>query len=144
MTPDDLVMVRRSWTELRRRRASFLERLAAAVGSDVEPATAADRARRLVAAADELVDVLATPSVLAARAQAIGAAWPPTVALPRLDVDGTAWRRAAAEICPHWSDAHDAAWHRAWLLLGDVLAEESLAPFDGPWRVRAVPSSPPT
>jgi hypothetical protein len=144
VTPDDLTMVRRSWTDLRRRRASFLERLEAALRSVAEPATAGEQARRLIDAADMLVDVLATPSDLAARARAIAAAWPPTTALPRLGVDGVAWRRAASEVCTPWSDADDAAWYHAWLLLADVLAEDSLAPFDGPWRVRAVPSLPPT
>lgn len=137
-------MVRRSWTELRRRRASFIEQLEVAVGSVVGPASAAEHARRLVEAADDLVDALATPSALAARARAIAAAWPSTAALPRLEVDGLAWRRAAAELCRPWSDALDAAWHHAWLLLADVLAEDSLAPFDAPRRVREVPSSPRT
>ena len=93
MTPDDLTAVRRSWTELRRRRAAFLERLDAALGSIGGPSDGG-RAGRLVAAADELVDVLATPSDLAARARTIVTAWPPTIGLPRLDVDAIAWRRA--------------------------------------------------
>jgi hypothetical protein len=139
MTPDDLAMVRRSWTELRRRRAIFLERLEAALGALTEPATAAGRAGRLVEAADELLDALATPSDLARRARTLAAAWPPTMALPRLDIDGVAWRRAASEVCQAGSDSDDAAWHRAWLLLADVLAEDSLAPFDGPPIVRDVP-----
>ncbi len=144
MTPDDLTMVRRSWTELRRRRALFLERLEAALGSVGEPATAGEQAHRLVEAADELLDSLATPSDLAGRARALAAVWPPTTPLPRLDIDGVAWRRAASEVCPTCSDADDAAWHRAWLLLADVLAEDSLAPFDGPTNGCDVPPPPPT
>ncbi|MET0909893.1 MAG: hypothetical protein ABWZ99_10505 [Ilumatobacteraceae bacterium] len=144
MTPDDLAMVRRSWTELRRRRAPFLERLEAALCSTGDPATAGDQARRLVDAADELLDSLATPSELAGRARALAAVWPPTMPLPRLDVDGAAWRQAAAEVCPTCSAADDLAWHRAWLLLADVLAEDSLAPFDVPRRARDVPPDPPT
>ena len=144
MTPDDLTMVRRSWTELRRRRVLFLQRLEAALGSTEEPATAGERARRLVDAADELLDSLATPSDLAGRARAIAAVWPAAVPLPRLDIDGVAWRRAASEVCPTCSAADDAAWRRAWLLLADVLAEDSLAPFDGPPTARDVPPLPPT
>lgn len=144
MTPDDLMAVRRSWTELRRRRTQFIQRLEATIASTTEPASAGEHARQLVEAADELVDLLATPSELAAQARAIVAAWPAAVALPRLDVDGVAWRHAAAAACPDWSDADDAAWRRAWLLLGDVLAEDSLAPFDGPPAGRVVPTSPPT
>jgi hypothetical protein len=132
MTPDDLALVRRSWTELRRRRALFLERLEAVLGSLAEPTTAGPRAGRLLEAADELLDSLATPSDLGGRARTLAAAWSPTTPLPRLEVEGLAWRRAASETCPSWSAADDAAWHRAWLLLADVLAEDGLAPFDRP------------
>ncbi|MET0908604.1 MAG: hypothetical protein ABWZ99_03975 [Ilumatobacteraceae bacterium] len=145
MTPDDLLTVRRSWTEIRRRRASFVERLEAALDSIAGPATAAAvHARQLIAAADELVDVLATPSELATRARAIVAAWPPEAELPRLGVDEMAWRRAASEVSTSWSEADDLAWHHAWLLLADVLAEESLTPFDAPSGARDVPPPPPT
>ena len=142
MTPDDLVLVRRSWTELRRRRPAFHERLGAALATIADAATAGDRARRLIDAAGVLVDTLATPSDLALRARRIAADWPATTALPRLGVDGVAWRRAASEVCPGWSDAEDAAWHHAWLLLADVLAADSLAPFGGP--VPGDGSPPPT
>jgi len=144
MTPDDLALVRRSWTELRRRRALFLERLEAALGPPGQPATPGEQARRLVEAADELLDSLATPSDLAGRARALAAVWPATTPLPRLDIDGVAWRRAASEVCPTCSEADDAAWHRAWLLLADVLAEDSLAPFDGPRTANDVLQPPPT
>ena len=144
MTSDDLTMVRRSWTELRRCRALFLERLEAALGSIGARATAGERAQRLVEAADELLDSLATPSDLAGRARAVAATWPPTMSLPRVDLDGVAWRRAVSEVCPTCSAADDAAWHRAWLLLSDVLAEDSLAPFGGLPSVPDVPPLPPT
>jgi len=132
MTPDDLLLVRRSWTQLRRRRRLFLERLEAVLGRCGEPASAGASACRLVEAADELLDSLATPSDLAGRARVLAAAWPSTTPLPRLGVEGLAWRQAAADVCPSWSPADDAAWHRAWLLLADILAEDALAPFDGP------------
>jgi hypothetical protein len=145
MTPDDLALVRRSWTGLRQRRDIFLERLQVELlGSIAERETAAERARRLVDAADELLDSLATPSDLAVRARAVAAAWPTTTPLPRLDIDAVAWRRAAAETCPARSDSDDAAWHRAWLLLTDVLAEDSLAPFHGPPIIPDVPLPPAT
>lgn len=132
MTPDDLAQVRRSWTELRRRRAPFLERLESALGAFAEPATAGEDAGRLIEEADELVDLLATPSALTAKARTLTAAWPPGTVPPRPGVEGMAWRRAASEVSSTWSEADDAAWHRAWLLLADVVAEDSLAPFDGP------------
>jgi hypothetical protein len=144
MTPDDLVMVRRSWTELRRRRALFLERFEAALGSIGDPATAGDDARRLVRAADELLDTLATPSDLASRARALAGEWPATTKLPRAGVEGVAWRCAASETCTAWSGADDAAWHRAWLLLAEVLAEDSLAPFGEPAPFTDRASFPPT
>ena len=145
MTPDDLAMVRRSWTELRRRRNLFLERLEAVLGSGLEPAAAGESACRLVDAADELLDSLATPSDLAGRARALAATWPRATPLPRLGIEGVAWRRAASEVCPSWTQDDDAAWHRAWLLLADILAEDTLAPFDGArTTARFVPASPST
>ncbi|MET0662759.1 MAG: hypothetical protein ABWZ42_06485 [Ilumatobacteraceae bacterium] len=145
MTPDDLAMVRRSWTELRRRRNLFLERLEEVLGSVLEPAVAGESACRLVEAADELLDSLATPSDLAGRARALATAWPPTTPLPRVGIEGAAWRRAASETCPSSTQDDDAAWHRAWLLLADVLAEDALAPFDGPRGPACfVPPPPPT
>jgi len=143
MTPDDLATVRRSWTELRRRRNLFLERLEAVLGAVLEPAAAGECACGLVDAADELLDSLATPSDLAGRARALAATWPPTTPLPRLGIEGAAWRRAASEVCPSWTQDDDAAWHRAWLLLADILAEDTLAPFDGARATaRFVPESP--
>jgi hypothetical protein len=121
MTPEDLELVRHSWTELRRRRAVFVERLAAALATMSDPATAGERADRLVGAADDLLDALATPSELAERARVLAVAWPTATPLPRLAVDGVAWRRAAAAVCRPWTQVDDAAWHRAWLLLDDLL-----------------------
>jgi hypothetical protein len=36
---------------------------------------------------------------------------------------------AAREVCPSWSAHIELAWQRAWLLLSEELAEESLSPF---------------
>ena len=129
MTPDDLAVVQRSWTQLRARRARFLERLEAAFSIVFDPTTAGDHARRLLETADELVGLLATPSLLAAQARAVTATWGADVAVPNIDVDGAAWMRAAGEVCPSWSSGDELAWHHAWLLLDDVLAEGTLAPF---------------
>ena len=38
---------------------------------------------------------------------------------------------AARKACPDWTIVEDRAWRQAWLLLSDVLAEESLSPFAG-------------
>ena len=143
MTPDDLAMVRRSWTELRRRRALFLERLEAALGSVGEPATAGEqrpsarRGRRR------------TPRLAgdAERPRRAGPGDRRRVALRRRRCRGstsTGWpggERRRRSVRPG-RDADDAAWHRAWLLLADVLAEDSLAPFDGPPTGRDVPPPP--
>lgn len=131
MTPDDLVLVERSWTELRAHRPLLLERLAEALPADAHGGSADAHARRLLDATAALVDLLATPSHLAAAARAIAVSWG-TAPTPRVDVDGVAWMRAAREVCPTWSSSDDVAWRRAWVLLADVLAEESLAPFAGP------------
>jgi hypothetical protein len=129
MTPDDLMLVRRSWTTIRQRRAAFVARLAAAIDSTAD----ADRyARRVVEAADELIDLLATPSALGVRARAIADTWPPALPLPRPEIDGAAWRQAASEVCAPWTSRDDEAWHRAWLLLFEVLAADALDPFEPP------------
>ena len=129
MTPDDLDTVQRSWTHLREHRTSFLDRLAVALAGRLDAAAAAGHARRLVDATDELIDLLATPSHLARRAHEIVSSWVPGAAAPDLDIDGAAWLSAAAEVSPTWSGEDVAAWRRAWLLLGDVVAAETLAPF---------------
>lgn len=135
MTPDDLAVVERSWTELRARRPQLLEHLAGALPAGAEPDTPLARARRLFDATNELVGLLDTPSRLATHARAVAATWDVGAATPRYDVDGDAWMRAAGEVCPSWSIDDELAWRRAWLLLADVLAEESLAPFGKPLSV---------
>ena len=122
--------MQRSWTELGRRRLRFLDQLEAALSLVVGPATAAHHARLMLAAADDLVHLLGTPSQLAARVAAISEGWPVSALRPHLDLDGAAWRRAASKICTGWTDEDEAAWRRAWLLLADVVAEIGSTPFD--------------
>jgi hypothetical protein len=132
MTPDDLVMVRQTWAVLRRRRAEFLEQLEAALDASTCSTSAGDHARLLVDGAEALLDSLETPSQLRARVRALAVAGPPEAALPCCGTDGSAWRRAASVVCAPWSTDEDTAWKHAWLLLADVLAEDSLAPFGAP------------
>ena len=137
MTPDDLAAVDRSWADLQGREAPLVERLTAAFAEVSDPADALERARRLVESTTELVGLLDTPSRLAARARSVAGGWPPGTPTPCFRIDGQAWMRAAREVSPAWSVADELAWRRAWLLLSDVLAEDSLAPFGDP-RVAAV------
>lgn len=138
MTPDELITVQRSWSRLLGDRPALLaaltERFAAASGT-IEPA---DRARWLLAAADELVELLPAPSRLATQARAIGATWPDPLTAPSYATEGRAWLAAAADRDPRWSDEEALAWKGAWLLLSDVLAAEALSPF-----VDLSPGTPP-
>ena len=47
-------------------------------------------------------------------------------------LDGSAWMIAARDACTTWTDSCEHAWRQAWLLLSDVLSNESLSPFAGP------------
>jgi len=132
MTPDDLTAVDRSWADLQGRAAPLVERLAVAFAEVSAPEDALARARRLVESTRELVGLLDTPSRLASRARAVAEQWPDGTPTPCFRIDGQAWLRAASEVSPSWSIGAELAWRRAWLLLSDVLAEESLAPFGGP------------
>jgi len=134
MTPDDLAAVDRSWADLQGRSAPLVGRLALAFAEVSDPADAPARARRLLESTSELVALLATPSRLASRARAVAARWPAGTPTPCFRIDGQAWMRAAMEVSPSWSVDDEIAWRRAWLLLSDVLAEESLAPFGDPAR----------
>ena len=143
MTPDDLVMVRRTWAVLHRRRAEFLEQLDAALGANTCSTSAGEHALLLVDVADVLLDALETPSQLKERVRALAVAGSTEAALPCCGTDGSAWRRAASAVCTPWSPDDDTAWKHAWLLLADVLAEDSLAPF-GATGVRRSIHGPPT
>ena len=96
------------------------------------------RAAWLYSAVDELVALLASPSRLAERACDLGQSWPDASCAPCYAVEGRAFMSAAAELVPSWSDATDAAWRQAWLLLSDVLAAETLSPFADCWHRQPV------
>jgi hypothetical protein len=141
VSPDDLEVVERSWAELAPRRDVLLEHLAATL--EVEPELVESRARWLLAAVAELVELLPTPSRLGARARSLAASWPCPCALPTFGVDGRAFLRAAKMTSAAWTPRTDRAWRHAWLLLADELAEQSLSPFAGPVEPRRGPDCPP-
>ena len=130
MTSDDLAAVQRSWALLRPRRAALLDALVRrfeVLGPPTfDPAT---RARWLLDVVQELVGLLATPSVLASRATALGATWPDPHTAPCFAAEGRAWLDAAEVCLPGWTQETALAWKQAWLLLSDVLAAEALSPF---------------
>ena len=132
MTPDDLVLVGRSWADLRVRGDDLVDRLAASFSVVSPPDAARGRARWLFDAVGELVDLLTAPSQLGLRARQLFATWPDPGSSPSFRVDGHAWIDAAGDVGATWSAATERAWRHAWLLLSDVLAEESLSPFAGP------------
>jgi hypothetical protein len=134
VTPEDLRIVHRSWSGLRRRRAPLLaaltRRFEAAAPAPIAPAI---RAGWLLGAVEELIDLLSAPSLLAEQARALGATWPDPLTAPSFGIEGRAWLGAAGECLATWSEGTEAAWRQAWLLLSDVLAAEALSPFaDGP------------
>jgi hypothetical protein len=130
MTPDDLALVQRSWAELAAHRDLFAVRFTAELSARRGPSAGPVHAGHLLAAADELVELLVTPSRLAHRAAELAASWGPAAATPSV-ADGEAWVRAGRASDPSWSPAVATAWRRAWLLLSDVLAEVTLTPFAG-------------
>jgi hypothetical protein len=131
MSPDDLAIVDRSWAELQPLRDSLVASLSASLpGCDLSQADA--RARWLIDSVTELVGLLRAPSDLAAAARRRAAMFPCDRSGPTFSVDGRAFLRAAAAIGPSWSPRDDSAWRQAWLLLADVLAEQSLSPFADP------------
>lgn len=98
----------------------------------VPPGTAEVRAQWLVDAIEALVGLLETPSRLAPRALDLAATWPAPGEVPSSRVEGKVWLAAAHSLCPMSTAASDAAWRSAWVLLTDVLAQESLSPFATP------------
>jgi hypothetical protein len=131
VTPDDVVFVGRSWDELALRRDDLVDRLTASFSAVSRPDTARERACWLVDAVAELVDLLSAPSQLGQRARQLFATWPDPGSSPSFRVDGHAWIDAARDVGPTWTSNAEGAWRHAWLLLSDVLAEESLSPFAG-------------
>ena len=131
VNPDELSVVARSWTELRTRPDVLVDRLVDALSPLVAPWAAEQRARWLVDSVADLVGLLTTPSRLGERARGLAPTWPDPSSPPSFRIDGRAWLSAAREACPDWTILEDRAWRQAWLLLSDVLAEESLSPFAG-------------
>ena len=139
MSPDDVAVVERSWDELRRGRGALVERLARSYDSVTPTCDAEARAGWLCDAVAELVGLLAAPSQLELRARQLAETWPDPDSAPSFRVDGVAWMHAAGEVCPTWTASSERAWRRAWLLLSDVLAEDSLSPFACPSHDGAPP-----
>jgi hypothetical protein len=129
MSPEDLATVAESWAQLRLRRDHLADRLAASYIGACSQDAAQRRARWLVDAVAELVDLLTAPSQLAARAREVAEHLPEPGSAPTFLLDGNAWMTAARECSPAWTDFTEHAWRQAWLLLSDVLANESLSPF---------------
>ena len=135
MSPDDVRTVQRSWVVLHRRREPMLLALTRRFASHpVAAAGGADRAQWLFDAVAALVGLLSSPSQLEARACQVGALWPISGSHPSFAVEGCAWMASAAECSPAWTPAIDRAWRQAWMLLSDVLAAETLAPFSDDCR----------
>jgi hypothetical protein len=135
MTPDDVSTVQRSWAELRRHRVVLVGELARCFAdlddSTIEPVI---RAGWLCSAIDELVGLLSSPTSLAARACEMGRSFPDRLTAPSFVVDGRAWLQAAGSCAGGWSEHSETAWRKAWLLLSDALAEETLSPFADGWH----------
>ena len=132
MTPDDVLVVERSWAQLRLRRDDLVDRLAVSFSAVRPPATAHRRACWLVDSVAELVDLLTAPSQLGRRARQLvrDMAGSGLVAeLPRRRTGVDQLRPATSAQRGPISAEH--AWRHAWLLLSDVLAEEALSPFAG-------------
>ena len=132
MRPEDIATVERSVAELRQQGPALHDHLEASFRAAGVTRDAARRARWLVSAVAELAALLAVPSRLEVRARDIAETVPDGDPAPTFGVDGRAWMRAARELCPAWSDRTEAAWHHAWLLLSNVLDNESLSPFADP------------
>ena len=129
MSPEDLGAVDRSWAELRYRQGELVERLESAFRRVGVTDLAGARARWLVYAVSELVDLLVAPSRLCERARLLANSWPLTGTPPTFAIEGEAWMRATRGVSPLWTEDTEQAWRHAWLLLSDVLANETLSPF---------------
>lgn len=132
MSPDDVAVVSSSWGELRPHHEALVSRLAVSLRAVSCPVEAERRAGWLVDSVAELVGLLAAPSRLGHRARQLAATWPDPCSAPSFHLDGRAWISAARDVCPTWTVHCERAWCQAWLLLSDVLAEESRSPFATP------------
>lgn len=130
MRPEDITAVQGSWTELRRSTAAMRTGMAGRFEALTGSAAAATvRAQWMIDATESLVGLLAVPSALTERAQALGGSWPDPLTAPSFAVDGRAWIETARDVHPGWTPQVEAAWREGWRLLSEVLAAESLAPF---------------
>ena len=131
MTPEDVSVVKQSWSELRRLRAPLVDGLARRFdgGGTDSRAAGARRAHWLFTVVEQLVELLPSPSRLGTHARVLGETWPDPLTAPSFAVEGRAWMGAACDCLASWSDRTDAAWRQAWLLLSEVLAAETLSPF---------------
>lgn len=129
VSPEELAAVDRSWADLRLRRPELVSHLEAAFALVDHPELAAPRADWLVDAVSGLIGLLAAPSRLGDQARRLAISWPVAGTTPTFAVEGKAWMRAARDVGPDWTSDTERAWRHAWLLLSDVLAEESLSPF---------------
>jgi hypothetical protein len=135
--PEDIATVERSVAQLCLQGPALHDHLEASFRAAGATGDATRRARWLVNAVAELAALLAVPSRLEVRARDIAETVPDGVPAPTFRVEGRAWMQAARDLCPEWSERTEAAWHHAWLLLSNVLDNESLSPF-------AEPPTPPT
>ena len=128
--PEDITAVERSWSQLHCCQEAMLTGLAGRFEPlSVSAAAATIRARWLIDATEALVGLLATPSSLTKRAEALGETWPDPLTAPSFAVEGQAFLATARECAPMWSARVEDAWRQGWLLLSEVLAAEALAPF---------------
>jgi hypothetical protein len=138
--PEDIATVERSVAELCRQGPALHDHLEASFRAASATGDAAHRARWLVNAVAELAALLAVPSRLEVCARGIAQTVPEGGPAPTFGVEGRAWMQAARDLCPNWSESTEAAWHHAWLLLSNVLDNESLSPFADPPRPATGPS----
>ena len=132
MSPEELALVCESWTELHQCRREIVSSLGESYGAVLARQTADERARWLIDTVSELVSLLSAPSQLADRARELAQSLPGSETAPTFVLDGNAWMVAARETCGAWTESCEHAWRQAWLLLSDVVANESLSPFAGP------------
>jgi hypothetical protein len=135
VSPEELATVERSWSDLRGRKTELVEHLADSLdvvdGGGAEGLTGA-RSRWLAGAVGELVGVLSSPSRLGARARELAQSWPVAGTMPCFAVEGRAWMGVVRDLGVTWNERIETAWHHAWLLLSEVLADEALSPFAEP------------
>jgi hypothetical protein len=130
--PEDIATVERSVALLCAQGPILYDHLETSLRAAGATGDTAGRARWLVSSVVELAALLAVPSRLERRARGLADTVPEGAPAPTFRVEGRAWMHAARELCPGWSARTEEAWHHAWLLLSNVLDNESLSPFADP------------